>query len=336
MKIRSINFADPDEVHAFYRSSKDAETAENPDRPMWSEKDMVAHITEPDDADESHAFGAFDDDGRLVGGSMLFIPLLDNLTMAYVGVFVSPAEQGKGIGGALAEHILEQVRAAGRTKVLTEASYGFEHRDDHGYRRFAERYGFVLASTEVSRLLDLPIPDKQLQEWIDEAAPHHSAYRIETFVGNVPDELLPSICHVINQLALDAPTGAIDYEAEKSTPEVRRQQTERNKRTGLRRYETVAIDESGEVIAVSVIAVPADGTTMAQQWATIVLREHRGHRLGLALKAHNLRALQRDHPERVSVHTCNEEHNGPMLDINERFGFKPVELLAEFICRLDG
>lgn len=336
MHIRTIEFTDPDEVHAFHRSFKDAETAENPDRPMWSEKDMVAELTEPDDAEDPHAFGAFDADGRLLGGSLLFIPLLDNLTMAFVGAFVSPAEQGKGVGSALVEHVLEQVRSAGRTKVLAEASYGFEHRDDHRSRRFAERHGFVLASTEVSRRLDLPIAETQLQAWMDEAAPHHEAYRVETFVDHVPDALLPSLCHVLNQLALDAPTGSIDFEAEQSTPQVRRQHDARNKKIGLRRYDTVAIDASGDVVAASAIGVPDDDSGRVHQWSTIVLHAHRGHRLGLALKAHNLRAVQRAHPDRQSVHTCNEENNAPMVDINERFGFKPVELLVEFLRNLDG
>lgn len=335
MHIRPIDLTDERETHAFYLALRAAILAENADRPMWSEKSMRGHLLEPA-GEEAHGLGAFGDDGRLLGGSIIFYPLLDNLTMAFTEVFVAPEEQRRGVGSALVSDLLERVAAAGRTVVLAETTYGFERREDHPYRRFAEKHGFVQASTEVSRRLELPVDDGQIQAWIDEAAPHHTDYRIETFRNaDVPDELLPSMCHVVNQLALDAPTGDIEFEAEQTTPEVWRQRRDREKREGLQRYETVAIDRAGNAVAVTNIGVPAENDGKAHQWATIVLEEHRGHRLGLAIKAHNLRALQRDHPERTSIHTSNSEVNGPMIDINERLGFKPVELLVEFQRKLD-
>jgi hypothetical protein len=85
---------------------------------------------------------------------------------------------------------------------------------------FAERRGFTLANTEVHRVLDLPVDEQLLASMIEEAAPHHAGYTIERHVGDLPTDLLPSYCHVYNQLALDAPTGDIDFEAEAITPEV--------------------------------------------------------------------------------------------------------------------
>ncbi len=41
------------------------------------------------------------------------------------------------------------------------------------------------------------------------------------------------------------------------------------------------------------LGIMADEVDKVHQWATIVNREHRGHRLGLAIKAANLRAVQR-------------------------------------------
>ena len=76
------------------------------------------------------------------------------------------------------------------------------------------------------------------------------------------------------------------------------------------------------------LGVPAGDPGKVHQWATIVRKEHRGHRLGLAIKARNLRTLQHAHPDRTSIHTTNNETNGPMVDINERIGFKPVELMV--------
>ena len=70
------------------------------------------------------------------------------------------------------------------------------------------------------------------------------------------------------------------------------------------------------------------------QWATLVHREHRGHRLGAAVKVANLRRLQRDRPDITEVVTQNAEVNEQMIGINARLGFEPVALVPEFVRRL--
>ena len=70
------------------------------------------------------------------------------------------------------------------------------------------------------------------------------------------------------------------------------------------------------------------------QWCTYVHRAHRGHRLGLAVKAENLRAVQKMHPERTVITTTNSPVNAPMVAINELMGFRPVDVFAEFLRRL--
>ncbi|MGI8577051.1 MAG: hypothetical protein ACR2KG_03855 [Nocardioidaceae bacterium] len=254
--------------------------------------------------------------------------------MSWIGVYVAPGRRRRGIGGELLKFLVRTSAGAGRDVLLAEASYGFDRQQDHPYRRFAEDHGFALASTEISRRLDLPVEDRQLQAWIDEAAPHHSAYRLQTYVGDLPEHILPSFCHVTNQLAVDAPSGDIHFEAEAMTPKAWRQREAKLKEQGRTLLNTVAIDHSGEAVAVTTLVVPATDPPKVYQWTTQVLREHRGHRLGLALKAGNLRELQRAFPDQSVVHTSNEESNGPMVSINEKMGFRAVEVLAEFQRKL--
>ena len=218
----------------------------------------------------------------------------------------------------------------GRTVLLAEAVASFAERDDNGPRRFAEGLGFRAASTEVLRRLDLPVDDRRLLDWIDEAAPHHSDYRIETY-DRLPDDLLPSMVHVHNQLALDAPTGEIDFEAQRETPQQLRERRERDARAGEVTLESVALDSTGQVVAATTLHVHADRAEPAHQGATLVLREHRGHRLGLALKAANLRELQRRFPECAAIVTANEETNANMVAINERLGFMGRGLHVTFL-----
>ena len=135
-----------------------------------------------------------------------------------------------------------------------------------------------------------PSPTSPSRAWIDDAAPHHVGYDIVTYVDVVPDELVPSLVDLLNQLAVDAPTGDIEFEAGAMTPEIYREQMQRRTATGRTIYETVAVKD-GQVVAQSTMSAPPPGEEMPHlnQWGTYVHREHRGHRLGLAVKAANLR-----------------------------------------------
>ena len=63
-------------------------------------------------------------------------------------------------------------------------------------------------------------------------------------------------------------------------------------------------------------------------------REHRGHRLGLAVKAANIRAVQDAYPDKTRITTQNAESNDFMVDINKEIGFEAVEDSMEWIKRL--
>jgi hypothetical protein len=76
------------------------------------------------------------------------------------------------------------------------------------------------------------------------------------------------------------------------------------------------------------------GSTKLCEWGTSVHREHRGHKLGLATKAVNLRAVQTARKDLTVVITQNGETNEFMVSINQRMGFRPVEVAAEFVKRL--
>ena len=75
-------------------------------------------------------------------------------------------------------------------------------------------------------------------------------------------------------------------------------------------------------------------STEVYQWGTFVHRDHRGRRLGLATKAANLRAVQSFRDDLELVTTQNAETNDYMVSINEKMGFRPVEVSAEFVKHL--
>jgi hypothetical protein len=186
----------------------------------------------------------------------------------------------------------------------------------------------------VRRTLDLPLPDHSLRQWAEEAEPRHRDYRLETFTDAIPEDIIESFCYVLNQLAVDAPTGEIEFEPEAITPDVLRQREKKWADAGMRFFTTVAINRDGEAVAQSTLGVSADDDVNIPQWGTLVRREDRGHRLGLAIKVRNLQELQGTNLPHRRIVTCNAETNAQMVGINELLGFRPVELMAQFQLRL--
>ncbi len=333
MDIRPVDVFDDEAFGRCYAIWRAAETYGRPDAPVLAEGEHAVLFRRGDSGERWFLFAAYEGD-EVVGVAHVVEPLLDNTSMVFNGVYVAPEQRGRGIGSALVEFLVERARQSGRPVMLTEAVYPFQQRDDHPYRQFAEKRGFVLGSTEVHRRLDLPVPEAALQGWIDEAAAHHADYTIETFVGDLPERVVAGYCSVTNLLSVDAPTGDIEFEPEGMTPEVWREREAAIKAARRTTYHTLALTAAGEVVAATTIGVPELDPGNLFQWATLVVREHRGHRLGLAIKAHNLRAVQRDHPDRKAVYTGNSEVNAPMVSINERIGFRPIELIGMFQRKL--
>ena len=84
-------------------------------------------------------------------------------------------------------------------------------------------------------------------------------------------------------------------------------------------------EATGEVVAYTVLLV-AQASKKVEQWDTLVVPAHRGHRLGLAVKLANLDALARVAPGVERILTWNAAENGPMRSINDALGFEPWAL----------
>lgn len=326
---------DEDALRAWHEAAAEVHHHDRPPAPFWAFAEMRSLLRPDDPERDYHLFVARDAAGTVVGHGLVVVPLLDNTDKVNLELAVTPAHRGHGIGDLLAGHALALAARAGAQVAIAEAYLPVDHDEGHPVRRFARRHGFVLANTEVRRTLQLPVPEATLQGWVDEAARHHQGYRLSTYDGAVPAELAPSLVGLFNQLAVDAPTGDIDFEAGRSTVATYRARLERVAASGRRLYETVAVKD-GAVVAQSTLVVPPEGVALPHliQWGTYVHREHRGRRLGLAVKAANLRHVQRRHPDRTLVSTANSPANVPMVAINELMGFRPVEVMAEFVRRL--
>ena len=88
--------------------------------------------------------------------------------------------------------------------------------------------------------------------------------------------------------------------------------------------ESIALDRHGDVAAWTCVVLSADHERPAQIEGTLVLRQHRGHRLGRAVKIASLLAA-RDHGTTTRVRTSSDDQNVWMRAINDDLGFVPVE-----------
>jgi GNAT superfamily N-acetyltransferase len=331
--IREIDVHSDELFHDYFVNMHDALCYQRPHAPFWSEREAQVMFRHTEPTEEWHAVGAYED-GRLVGGAEFILPLTDNTTMAFLEVHVAPQRRRRGIGGAVLDSLIDMAKSRGRTVLLGQANVPLTERDSHPYTRFARNHGFAPASVEVRRDLKLPVPSSRIACWEKEAEPHHKGYRFETLFGDLPEQYLESFCALVNRLSVDAPTGDIEFEPESMTPESLRVREQKTKEQGRTVVETLALDRAGQVVGQTTLAVPSDEPDIVIQWGTIVHPDHRGHRLGMAVKARNLRALQEAFGDRSRVITENSEQNDHMLAINIAMGFQPVELAVEFQRKL--
>ena len=270
-------------------------------------------------------------DGEVVGTAVARLPTADNRTMAMLDVQVIPRARGDGVGTALLTAVETEAAERGRVTLLMEVPRPLEG-PASGVPgvRFARRHGFSRAQTEVHYVLRSPVHDAVLDHLQAEVDAAHGGYRLVSWAGRCPEDLVAGFCALEAAFVSEAPLGDLAVESEVWPPDRLRQFEDRAVRRGMRLFTTVALAGGGAVVGNTRLVVDRALRRGIDQGGTLVLPEHRGHRLGLAMKLANQRLLQRDHPVPALVHTYNAEENGPMIAVNRRLGFQPVELTDEW------
>lgn len=269
------------------------------------------------------------DGGRTVGQGDLTMTSQDNLHVASVEVNVLPSHRRRGLGRALFDDLDRRRRAAGRTTVIGEVSVppGAEL-GEVAPGAFALSLGFASASSEDHLVLTMPVEAEHVASLAVRADAAGSAYDVVVWGDRCPEEHVAAFCAMQTQMSRDVPMG--DLELDPVVWDEERLRTS-EQRTSVAYHRVVAAArrrEDGVFGGYTLVFVPR-GEDWGMQDDTLVMPEHRGHRLGTALKLATLEVLQRDHREVRALHTWTEPSNHAMQRTNADFGYRPVETLHE-------
>ncbi|MCU1445846.1 GNAT family N-acetyltransferase [Cryobacterium sp.] len=186
--------------------------------------------------------------------------------------------------------------------------------------------GYRLEQVERGSRLALPVDPGVLAELNRTAAERAGDdYSMVTWAGRTPERWLEDFAALYTRMSTDAPTAGLE-EPEDHWSVERLIADQAAAATGPRTtLVTAALHRpSGHLAGFTELSVPSGTGRAASQEDTLMLREHRGRRLGMLLKLANLHQLAQTFPEVPSVTTFNAEENRHMLDVNEALGFVPM------------
>lgn len=302
----------------------------------WQLPEVKAELADQTDVTRL-VFAGIQDGRTVVVAGQIAMPLRDNVQQALLAVFVHPDHRRLGHGRRMLAHLETVARGHGRRVLNAETCWPYDGpADGAGFAgpEFLRSAGYRFGLGDVMRSLDLPVDAGLLADLAAEAAPHHTAYELRSWVGRVPQELEVGWADLVSSLMVEAPTGDLERERESADVEELRRRQALIEAQGRTLFNTVALDGDGWPVAYSNLATSVHDPSNAYQWGTLVRAEHRGHRLGLAVKVANLQLFQATVPVATRLRTWNAEVNTHMIGVNERLGFRPVERLGEFQKRL--
>jgi len=257
------------------------------------------------------------ENGALVGSAYIQIYLDRNPDLAVITVHVHPSRRREGIGTAVWRELLAQARRDGRTRVA-----GTGVRAGHAAAFWAARVGFgEPALRMVMQQLDVADVDPAVWE-----VSEPEGYRLVEWTGPAPEEILASYARARHAIE-DSAVGDLAWDEPDWSPEkVRQEEAEFETQRHEVRVVVAVHEASREVAGITQLTVPPVEPVRAFQRDTAVLRDHRGHGLGRAMKAAMMRGLVADRPDVASVATQTGDVVN-MARINNELGYRT---LAEY------
>ncbi|MHA7295363.1 GNAT family N-acetyltransferase [Arthrobacter sp. HLT1-21] len=329
-----------------------AELSNLVERVLWGNDDHFYspqaryEASQPNDYEERVMFVARDG-GNVVGKAIIDIPLTDNLGTCYVFVVVHPNYRSRGLGSRLYRTLEDHAAGIERSTIMawTDEPAGFDQAPasvlvpatgagafprNCATTALALRNGFQLAQVDRCSVLNL---ETSLPRAAVQAQTAHEAagqdYELVQWRDRCPDDLVDQYALLRKTMSTDVPMGDLEWEEEVWDAARIRAGEERLLRSGGQSLvRAVRHRPTGLLAGHTILEHQQEKPEVVSQDDTLVLRSHRGKRLGMWLKAANLLKVPLAWPEARRVYTWNAEENVHMLAVNVEMGFVPAGYTA--------
>jgi len=277
-------------------------------------------------------------DGAVIGRAGLDLPNEDGSRVAYMLIELVRDAWGRGVGSAAHTLIESVAREHGRDVLQTWCEHaqdtsleritpptGFGTIPKDHIARFLTRHGYELSQVVRNSVFDLRADRSIVRELLAEAERHSTDYRVLSWQLPTPPELIDGFAWMKSRMSTDAPASTLEIDEEVWDASRVTHNDDMVLAGGRTMLVTVAQHiETGELAAFNELVIGADRTEASHQEDTLVLAEHRGHRLGMLVKCAGILAWGEIAPDSPRIMTYNAEENRPMLSINEAIGFVPL------------
>jgi GNAT superfamily N-acetyltransferase/RimJ/RimL family protein N-acetyltransferase len=315
MHIERVDLADTSRIRTCYEAYLAAQRVDEPGGPRFTDRLFAGWLSVGWQGDPREAWRATED-GSAVGWYRLLLPAGENLDQASLDLTVHPAERRRGAGLALLRHAVSRAAANGRTALNGGA------RDGSGGEAFARSAGAKPGLVEIHRVLEIGrLEQGKLGRLRGPAQRAAAGYSLVSWAGPVPEEFIEPIAAVYNAMN-DAPRDPEIAATEWDAKRVRERINGVRPVLGMHDYTVAARhDDTGELAALTEMAVDPADPGWGHQVFTVVTRKHRGHRLGLLLKIAMMELLATTEPQLERISTWNAESNEHMIAVNEAMGY---------------
>lgn len=280
---------------------------------------------------------------EVVGRAVVDFPREVGSRRATIRVEVVREAWGRGFGSEAMAFAEDRVRQLGRSvlQAMTVHPAGAEPslvpRSGAGtvpedrFSRFMLSFGYTLEQVYRISALDLTRPIDGFDALLAGAREASGDYRYVSWTSPTPDEWLDDYAWLKSRMSTDAPTADMEMDEEAWDGGRVRRLEEVFARSGRSRLVGAAQHvPSGRLVAFTELSSFRVPGKPIDQDDTLVLKEHRGHRLGALVKCETLIRARELFPEGERILTGNAEENRPMLAINEAMGFAPTRYIADW------